>query len=57
VVDKKNVSNTINYSDVRKVYDKNGQSSDKIVLYALVGVGAGVLAFLLIRAATVQGPR
>jgi hypothetical protein len=57
VIDKQNRSNAINYSDVRKVRDKNGNGGGKTVLYALVGVGAGVLAWFLIRAATVGSPR
>lgn len=57
VIDKQNLSNTINYSDVRRVRDKNGDGGGKAVLYVLVGVGAGILAWFLIRAATVQGPR
>jgi hypothetical protein len=45
VIDKKNQSNTIDYSDVRKLYDKK---TGKTAMYIMIGVGAAALTFLLI---------
>jgi hypothetical protein len=45
VIDKQNVSNTINYSDVRKVYDKNGSTRAK---YITIGVAAGAATVIFL---------
>jgi|ERR1035437_3126490 hypothetical protein len=50
VVDKKNQSTTINYSDVRKLYDKNSRKTTYYIVLGVV-VGAAAVLALFINAA------
>ena len=53
VVDKNGTSRSINYTEVKGVEGKNTSNGVKIATYVLVGVGAGVLAFVLLYLHTV----